>query len=97
GQIYNHKASSNKSGASDAHALEKVPKDVLKTALKAAKAMGDGFYGVDLKQHGERAVVIEVNDNPNVDVGVEDEHAGYMLYQQIMGIILRLLDDMNGR
>ena len=26
--------------------------------------MGEGFYGVDLKQHGRRVVVIEVNDNP---------------------------------
>lgn len=96
-QIYNHKASSHKSGNADAMSIEKAPKQVVKTALKAAKAMGSGFYGVDLKQHGERVVVIEVNDNPNVDAGVEDLHSGHMLYQQIMGIMLRLLDEMNGR
>ncbi len=96
-QIYNHSANSNKEGASDALGVDKIPKQVLKTAQKAAKAMGEGFYGVDLKQHGERVVVIEVNDNPNVDVGIEDQHAGFLLYQQIMSIILRLLDEMNGR
>lgn len=96
-QIYNHKANSHRSGNVDAMSVEKAPKQVVKTALKAAKTMGSGFYGVDLKQHGDRVVVIEVNDNPNVDAGVEDLHSGHMLYQQIMGIMLRLLDEMNGR
>ncbi|UZK03496.1 hypothetical protein [Venatoribacter cucullus] len=78
-------------------AVEKVPKKVVKTALKAAKAMGNGFYGVDLKESGERVVIIEVNDNPSIDMGVEDLHAGQMLYQQIMSSMLRQLDELNGR
>ena len=96
-QIYNHSARSHKSGNADAMAIEKVPKKVVKTALKAAKAMGNGFYGVDLKESGERVVIIEVNDNPSIDMGVEDLHAGQMLYQQIMGSMLRQLDELNGR
>ena len=96
-QIYNHSARSHKSGNADAMAVEKVPRQVIKTALKAAKCMGDGFYGVDLKVSGERVVIIEVNDNPSIDMGVEDLHNGHLLYQQIMGIMLKKLDELNGR
>ncbi|WP_300432558.1 RimK family protein [uncultured Thalassolituus sp.] len=98
-QIYNHSARSNanKSGNADAFAIDKVPKNVIRTALKAAKCMGSGFYGVDLKASGDRAVIIEVNDNPSIDMGVEDLHSGNMLYQQIMGTMLRKLDELNGR
>ena len=59
--------------------------------------MGDGFYGVDIKDLGDKAVIIEVNDNPSIDKGVEDLHSGSMLYQQIMGVFLKRLDEMNGR
>lgn len=96
-QIYNHSARSHKSGNADAMAVDKVPKNVIKAALKAAKCMGSGFYGVDLKANGNRAVIIEVNDNPSIDMGVEDLHSGNLLYQQIMGIMLRQLDELNGR
>ncbi len=96
-QIYNHGARSHKSGDADAFSPDKVPKHVIKTARKAAKCMGDGFYGVDIKDLGDKAVVIEVNDNPSIDKGVEDLHSGSMLYQQIMGVFLKRLDEMNGR
>jgi len=96
-QIYNHSARSHKSGNADALAIEKVPKNVIRTALKAAKCMGNGFYGVDLKATDDRAVIIEVNDNPSIDMGVEDLHSGHMLYQQIMATMLRQLDELNGR
>ena len=45
--------------------------------------MGDGLYGVDLKQIGDRVVVIEVNDNPNIDHEVEDAVDGNMLYLKL--------------
>jgi len=41
-------------------------------ALRAANLIGDGFYGVDIKQVGKRLYVIEINDNPNIDAGNED-------------------------
>jgi glutathione synthase/RimK-type ligase-like ATP-grasp enzyme len=52
--------------------------------LKAAKAMGHGLYGVDLKQLGRRIVVTEVNDNPNIDAGFEDAVLKNELYRRIM-------------
>lgn len=70
----------------------KVPKEVIRTALKAANLIGDGLYGVDLKQIGNKAVVIEVNDNPNIDAGVEDEVLGDELYLRIMEVFLRRME-----
>jgi glutathione synthase/RimK-type ligase-like ATP-grasp enzyme len=47
---------------------------------------------VDLKQSGDRVVVIEVNDNPNVDEGVEDLFLGAALYHEIMAEFLRRME-----
>ena len=40
--------------------------------VRAANLIGDGLYGVDLKQDGQQCYVMEVNDNPNIDAGNED-------------------------
>lgn len=53
-------------------ALGDAPPLVLETSLRAARCIGDGLYGVDLKEGEEGVVVIEVNDNPNLEHGVED-------------------------
>ncbi|HBX65237.1 MAG TPA: RimK family alpha-L-glutamate ligase, partial [Balneolaceae bacterium] len=64
-QIYNWKgAKKNQEGAATTVLIEEVPKQVLKLATKAAALMGNGLYGVDLKMVGDKAYVIEVNDNP---------------------------------
>jgi glutathione synthase/RimK-type ligase-like ATP-grasp enzyme len=52
--------------------LAQAPRDVIDTAVRAARPIGQGFYGVDLKQTDRGIVVMEVNDNPNLDHGVED-------------------------
>jgi glutathione synthase/RimK-type ligase-like ATP-grasp enzyme len=44
---------------------------------------------VDLKQFGDECVVIEVNDNPNVDSGVEDAVLGDELYLKVMDYFLK--------
>lgn len=93
-QIYNHKAKgSDKAGDSDCVPLDSVPKVVLDTALQASSLMGDGFYGVDIKHIDGKALVIEVNDNPSVDAGVEDELIGDELYLSIMRHLLNKLDE----
>jgi glutathione synthase/RimK-type ligase-like ATP-grasp enzyme len=53
--------------------IAKAPKEAVEIAVRAARAIGDGFYGVDLKETGEGIFVMEVNDNPNLDHGVEDQ------------------------
>ena len=45
---------------------------MIDVAVRAAKPIGDGFYGVDLKQTDDGIVVMEVNDNPNLEHGIED-------------------------
>ncbi len=66
-----------------------TPEEVIRAALKAADLIGDGLYGVDIKQIGRRCCVIEVNDNPNIDAGYEDAVLRDGLYREIMGIFLR--------
>ena len=43
-----------------------------RVGLRAAQLIGDGLYGVDLKETSDGIFVVEVNDNPNIDHGVED-------------------------
>lgn len=66
--------------------VEEAPRKVVATALKAANAVGDGLYGVDLKTSGKSCYVIEVNDNPSIDHGVEDENLQERLYLKIMDV-----------
>lgn len=84
-QIYNHAATgSRRTGGFDSMALEQVPADALKLAVKGARLIGNGLYGVDIKQSGDRFSVIEINDNPNIDAGVEDAHFGRLVYYRVM-------------
>jgi len=79
-------------GPVQAVAVAEAPEDVVKIALKAANLIGDGLYGVDVKQIGSRCYVIEVNDNPNVDAGNEDGVLKDALYREIMGSFVRRIE-----
>jgi glutathione synthase/RimK-type ligase-like ATP-grasp enzyme len=84
-QIIKHEADGTlKEGATLALPLEEAPQAAVQLALQAANLIGDGLYGVDIKQIGERFIVIEINDNPNVDAGNEDGVLGDELYRRIM-------------
>lgn len=80
------------SGAFDAMPTHEVPQLVIKTALAATKAIGTGFYGVDLKQSGDQVLLIEVNDNPSIDEGVEDLYLGDRLYELILAEFRKRLE-----
>ena len=68
-QIYNWDAiNDEKEGATETIPLNEVPEGMLKTALKSSRLNGDGLYGVDIKSQGDTHYVIEVNDNPNIDL-----------------------------
>lgn len=84
-------------GSVDAVAPEDAPPEVLKTALKAANLMGDGFYGVDLKVRGKDVVVVEVNDNPSLDGGYEDRLGGKEIYRKIMTTFLARMEGRRER
>lgn len=91
-QIYNWAAKGRKEGDFDVVPLDLAPKEVLNTALKAANLIGGGLYGVDVKEVGGRAIVIEINDNPSIDAGVEDLLLGDKLYSAIMMYFLKRLE-----
>lgn len=93
-QIYNWEArkKDDQDGNVEALAIEEVPDGILKTAMKAAKLMGDGLYGVDLKEVAGSPVVIEINDNPNIDFGVEDGYYGEKIYQKIIRAFKERID-----
>lgn len=76
-------------GNADTLSLDDAPPGLLRTAKAAAKCIGDGLYGVDIKQVGDRFLVIEVNDNPSIDGGIEDAHLGDGLYDAVMAEFTR--------
>ncbi len=84
-QILHHEGGGRLSiGAVEGVPVEAAPRNVVRVALQAADAIGDGLYGVDVKQIGRKALVIEVNDNPNIDAGYEDKVLGDELYLRIL-------------
>lgn len=76
-------------GSTETFPLDVVPEDILNAAVGAARAVGDGLLGVDLKETPRGALVIEVNDNPNLDSGVEDAVLGRALYRSILSSLIR--------
>ena len=68
--------------------MELAPRRAVSAALKAANLIGDGLYGVDVKESNKKFYVIEVNDNPNIDAGVEDAVLREELYNRIMEVFL---------
>jgi glutathione synthase/RimK-type ligase-like ATP-grasp enzyme len=72
-QILKHHADgSSREGGHRTFDLDQAPSEVIDLAVRAAKPIGEGLYGVDLKQTLDGLVVMEVNDNPNIEHGVED-------------------------
>jgi glutathione synthase/RimK-type ligase-like ATP-grasp enzyme len=66
-----------------------APEQVVAMAVRAANLIGRGLYGVDLKQVDGRVHLIEVNCNPNIDAGNEDQVLGEALYREILGVFAR--------
>ncbi|MDD1684741.1 MAG: ATP-grasp domain-containing protein [Methanoregula sp.] len=59
-----------------------IPPHVVRLGIDAANAIGNGLYGVDIKNNNGDAYVIEVNDNPSLESG-EDGHYPDV-YEQIV-------------
>jgi glutathione synthase/RimK-type ligase-like ATP-grasp enzyme len=91
-QIYHHGEKRTKEGESETIAVQHAPREVLNLALRTANAVGDGFYGVDIKTVNGRQVLMEINDNPSVDRGVEDAVLGDELYERVMKVFKARVD-----
>ena len=79
-------------GPVEAVPLEEAPDAVLQLALAAANLIGDGLYGVDVKEREGASYVIEINDNPSLDAGQEDGVLGDELYDRILRYFLDRLE-----
>jgi glutathione synthase/RimK-type ligase-like ATP-grasp enzyme len=92
-QIVKHEADGRfEEGTFKTHAVEQAPREVVGLALRAAGLIGDGLYGVDIKQTERGPVVIEINDNPNLEVGVEDAVIKDELYRGVLADLVRRIE-----
>ena len=96
-QIIKRDEAGKQEGDAETLPIDAVPTRVLDVAMKAAATVGKGLYGVDLKQFGKRVALIEVNDNPSIDAGVEDQVLGNDLYRIVMQHMLDRLDERTRR
>ena len=83
-------------GRVEAVPLDQAPPQAVETGVRAASLIGDGLYGVDIKESQGRFVVMEVNDNPNVEAGYEDGAVGDALYAAVMQWFRERLDKRGG-
>jgi len=63
--------------------IEEASPVLIDVALQATAAIGKSLYGVDIKEVDDAYYVIEVNDNPNIDMGNEDQ-ASPDIYRNIV-------------
>ena len=72
-QIVKHKANGEaQEGGFKTMSIGEAPPAVIDIGLRAASLIGNGLYGVDIKETAGGFYVVEVNDNPNIEHGVED-------------------------
>jgi len=88
-QVIKREGEERVEGETIAFSISEVPEVVIDTAVRAANLIGRGLYGVDLKQTGEKCWLIEVNVNPNIDAGNEDQILGDAIYREILGAFAR--------
>ena len=99
-QIYNWSTGSKKDqeGGFSTIPVAGCARPILDMAVQAVKAVvGDeGLFGVDIKEHDGRGYVIEVNECPTIDAGVEDAVLGDDLYRRIIGSLRRRIERQIG-
>jgi glutathione synthase/RimK-type ligase-like ATP-grasp enzyme len=61
---------------------------VVRLGKEAATAVGNGLYGVDIKNNNGDAYVIEVNDNPSLESGEDGCYPD--IYEQIVDHLFAL-------
>ena len=71
-------------GKVDTLDVDAAPPQVVDLAVRAAHLIGDGLYGIDIKEADGRFLIIEINDNPSIDAGNEDGVLKDELYLRIM-------------
>ncbi|HEY0655086.1 MAG TPA: RimK family protein [Chryseosolibacter sp.] len=87
-QIVNWNGKQMQDGDVECVPQDQAPSGLLKTALKATALIGKSLYGVDMKEVDGKFYVIEINDNPNIDAGIEDKILKEKLYATVMDVFL---------
>lgn len=82
-QIASNSGKRTRWGDVDTLALSAAPSEALSLARRIAGAIGQGFYGVDIKEVGGKLFAMEINDNPNLEAGCEDLVLGEQLYDKL--------------
>lgn len=95
-QIIRHDSQPNKGryGKLETLPVELAPRKAVQVALKAANLIGDGLYGVDVKESDGKFYVIEVNDNPNINSGCEDAVLKEELYRRLVSVFVKRIEQM---
>lgn len=91
-QIRAESAGVERYGRVEAVPRAEAPAAVVEVALRAARLIGCGLYGVDLKETPGGPVVIEINDNPNLDAGYDDAADGAGIYEDLVDFFLRRVE-----
>jgi glutathione synthase/RimK-type ligase-like ATP-grasp enzyme len=78
-------------GAFKTVAVAVAPREIVDAGVRAARLIGRGLYGVDIKSNERGVFVIEVNDNPNLVHDVEDAAEGDAVWRRLTGWFLQRL------
>src|SRR5690606_22159958 len=92
-QIRTEEGGVERYGKVEAIPRDEAPAAIVDVALRAARLIGRGMYGVDIKETAGGPVVIEVNDNPNLDADYEDAVDGDTIYEDIVRFFLRRIEE----
>jgi glutathione synthase/RimK-type ligase-like ATP-grasp enzyme len=80
-------------GKVEAVPLSDVPILVKQVALEASALIGNGLYGVDVKETETEPLIIEINDNPTIETGDEDAVERDRIYEEIIAAFMRRIQE----
>ena len=97
-QIYNwnSKLKRDIEGDYECVPINEVPGNIIDIALKSTSIIGNGLYGVDIKVIEDKPYIIEINDNPNIDYGVEDLILKDELYTEVISALKKRIEELRG-
>lgn len=109
-QIYNWSSKDEEdiTGNFDCIPIAEAPKEIVDAAVSAVLAVvgrtanahspeqAPGLFGVDVKEVAGKPFVIEVNECPNIDHGIEDQVMGDDLYRAIIGSLKMRIEQKIG-
>lgn len=92
-QIVRHQTESGRplEGRFKTVSVAAAPREVVEIGVRAARLIGRGLYGVDVKSNERGVFVIEINDNPNLVHDVEDAAERDELWRRLTQWFLKRL------